>query len=416
MGKTFVEKVIGRNVNREVSVGEIVFVTPDYCISHENTHRISSLFNTLGTQTVYAPERIVVVFDHTVPACLPSHADIHNRVREFVDKQKITNFYDMNKHGGVCHQIMCQEGYSAPGLIIAGADSHTCTAGAMGALAIGIGHTEMASVWATGQLWVNVPETIRITLTGRFRKHVTAKDLILKIISDIKADGAIYRAIEFDGDGLENLTIDERMTLCNMGVEMGAKSAACKPSALIETYCRVHAKNPNWEAIWADEDACYEKELTYCLDEIVPGVAKPHNVDNYAQVKELHDKRINQVLIGTCTNGRLSDLRLAAEVLEGNQVKVRTIITPASVQIYKEALLEGTIATLVEAGCTIVAPGCGACIGVANGTLGKGEVCLSTANRNFRGRMGTNEAEIYLASPITAAYSAIYGEIRNPYE
>lgn len=414
MGKTFAEKVLGRAAGREVHPGEIVTVTPDYCLSHENAAFVSKSFYEIGVTKIFDPERLVINFDHMVPASTADYANTQKAVRQFVREQQLPHFYDYQNHGGICHQIMVQEGYALPGLIIIGTDSHTCTAGAMGAFATGIGRPEMAAVWATGKIWLMVPKSIRIWLTGRLREHVTAKDFILTLIGDLRANGADYMSVEFDGPGLDTLSIDERMTLCNMGIEMGAKNAVCRPDEKVLAWARQQGKRQDWQALWADEDAVYEKVLTYDLGSIVPCVAKPHKVDNFAPVSQVWGTPIDQVFLGTCTNARMHDLRQAAAILKGKQVAVRTIVIPASVKIYSQLAREGLLSVFLDAGCSVGTPGCGPCIGVYGGCIGDGETVLSTANRNFQGRNGAKSGKIYLASPVTAAYSALYGEIRNP--
>jgi 3-isopropylmalate/(R)-2-methylmalate dehydratase large subunit len=414
MGKTFVEKVLSRAAGTDAKAGEVVVVQPDYCLSHENTASVAKTFARIGLKKVWDSSRIVVVLDHTVPASTADYADAHRIIREFVAEQGISHFYDLNSHGGICHQIMCEEGYAAPGLIIIGTDSHTCTSGAMGAFAAGIGRTEMAAVWATGRIWLKVPETIKITVEGQLGPGVTAKDLILKIIGDVKSDGADYMSVEFHGGCIENMSVAGRMTLCNMGVEMGAKNAVCRPDEKVRAMIKDRLPDGNWEEIWADGDAGYAAELYYRAEEIEPGVAVPHSVDNYARVSEVRGVKIDQAFIGTCTNGRIEDLRLAAALLKGRRVAVRTIVNPASYRVYRQALEEGILQILLDAGCTINPPGCGPCIGVAGGVLGDGEVCISTGNRNFLGRMGSSTGRIYLASPLTVACSALLGEIGDP--
>lgn len=416
MGKTFAEKILGNARGREVSAYDVVVVTPDFCMSHENSSAIISTFRDIGLDKVAYSDKIVVIFDHMVPAATEAYAQSQKVTREFVRKQKIRHFYDLNQGGGICHQIMCQEGYAAPGYITIGSDSHTCTHGAMGAFATGVGRSEMAALWATGEIWLQVPESIKITVTGKFSKGVSAKDLILTIIGDCKADGAEYMSIEFHGDGIADMTVSERMTLCNMGIEMGAKNAVCKPDDKVLKMLDKKIKGRAPEMIWADDDATYARIWEYDLDSIVPSVAKPHAVDNHAPVSEVQGTRIHQAFLGTCTNARLDDLRLAASILKGRKVAVRTIVNPASIQVLRDAMNEGIIQTLLEAGCTICTPGCGPCIGVSGGVLAAGEVCISTANRNFKGRMGSKESEIYLASPMTVAWSAVHGKIKDPRE
>lgn len=416
MGKTFVEKVLGRAAGGTVNAGEVVVVQPDFCLSHENAASVYKTFCTIGLEKVWDSSRIVIVLDHTVPASTKAYADAHRIIREFAAEQKIRHFYDINKHGGICHQIMCEEGFAAPGLIIIGTDSHTCTSGAVGAFATGIGRSEMAAVWATGRIWLKVPETMKITVEGRFGPGVTAKDLILKIIGDIKSDGADYMSVEFHGGCIENMSVSERMTLCNMGVEMGAKNSVCKPDDKVKGMLGNRLKSLNSEDIWADKDAEYAVQMYYRAEEIEPAVAVPHSVDNYARVSEIKGVKVDQVFIGTCTNARIEDLRTAAGILKGRRVAVRTIVNPASYRVYRQAVEEGIVQVLLDAGCIINTPGCGPCIGVSGGVLGDGEVCISTGNRNFLGRMGSSKSMIYLGSPMTAAYSALLGEIRDPRE
>lgn len=416
MGKTFAEKVLGRAAGREASAGEIVIVRPDFCLSHENAAFVRRSFEAIGVSRVYDPDRIVIIFDHMVPASTADYANTQKSVREFAAEQGIRHFYDMNRHGGICHQIMCQEGYALPGTIIVGTDSHTCTAGAMGAFATGIGRPEMAAVWATGKIWLKVPQSVKIWVDGKFRPGVTAKDFILTLIGDIGSDGADYMSVEFHGPAIEAMSIAERMTLCNMGIEMGAKNAVCRPDDKVQDYARRKGQTDTWTPEWADEDADYHQMLNYHLEDIIPSVAKPYTVDNYAAVAEVSGTRIHQAFLGTCTNARLEDLRLAAGVLKGHYVKVRMIVIPASVEIYRRALAEGLIDIFLEAGCMVGHPGCGPCIGVSGGVLADDEVVISSANRNFYGRNGSRSSKIYLASPLTVAYSAVCGEIRDPRE
>lgn len=413
MGKTFAEKALGRAAGCPVSQGDIVTVYPDFCLSHENTSSVCSTFKTIGVEKVYDPDRIVVVFDHTVPPPTGDYANSQKVTREFVKEQGIRNFFDMNRQGGICHQILCQEGYAAPGLVIVGSDSHTCTHGAVGAFATGIGRSEMASVWATGKLWLRVPQTMKITVEGEFSPGVSAKDLILKIIGDVGGAGADYLSVEYHGSAIGRMSIGERMTLCNMGVEMGSKNSVCKPDKKVFEHLSTRAKK-EWEVVWADEDAEYARELFYDLSELEPAVALPGRVDNWAPVTQAVGRAIDQAFIGTCTNGRLQDLRDAASILRGRHVAVRTIVQPASVEIYRNALKEGLIEDLLAAGCVINHPGCGPCVGVCGGTIADNEVCVSTANRNFTGRMGSRSSEIILASPMTAAASAVVGRITDP--
>lgn len=414
MSKTFAEKILSRAPGQDVKAGDIVVVRPDFCMSHENASSISETFKKIGVERVFDPDRIVIIFDHTVPASTAEYARSQKVAREFVREQDITHFYDMNSCGGICHQIMCQEGYAVPGAVIVGTDSHTCTHGAFGAFATGIGRSEMAAVWATGEIWLSVPESIKITVDGVFHHGVYAKDLILKIIGDIGADGANYKSVELHGEAIDRMSLAERMTLCNMAIEYGAKNSVCRPDEKTYDFIRGREKLTGRESVWADEDAVYCRELTYHLEDIVPCVAKPHTVDNYAPVREVVGTPVDQAFIGTCTNARLEDLRISAAILKGHRVAVRTIVIPASVAIYRDAIREGLIDIFLEAGCTVSHPGCGPCIGVSGGCLADGETVISTANRNFKGRNGAKTSQIYLASPATVAWSAVNGCISDP--
>ncbi|EHM09560.1 homoaconitate hydratase family protein/3-isopropylmalate dehydratase, large subunit [Thermanaerovibrio velox DSM 12556] len=416
MGKTFAEKVLGKWAGYEVKAGDVVTVEPHFCMSHDNAAPIARTFKKIGVSKVYDPKRIVIILDHAIPAPSDDHALNHKEIREFVREQGIEHFMDVTSQGGVCHQKMCEEGFALPGLIMVGSDSHTCTYGAFGAFSTGIGRSEMAATWATGKLWFRVPESMKITVTGSFPKGVSAKDLILKIIGDIKADGADYMSVEFHGPGIEAMSLAERMTLCNMGIEMGAKNAVCPPDQKVLDHVKGTAKSDLWEPLWADRDAVYAKELSYDLSSLVPGVAKPHTVDNYSPVDQVKGTPIHQAFLGSCTNGRIEDLREAASILKGRQVAVRTIVIPASWKVYRQALAEGIVDTLLDAGCVISNPGCGPCMGNHQGILAPGETCISTANRNFKGRMGNKDSFIYLASPMTVAASALKGAIADPRE
>lgn len=413
MGKTFAEKVFSRAVNSSVSSGNLVEAFPDFCLSHDNSAAVVDFFRKIDVDKVYDPNRIVFVLDHAVPAPTMKHAENHATIRRFAKEQSITNFFDVNSCGGVCHQIMCENGFALPGLINVGTDSHTCTHGALGTFSTGIGRAEMAAVWATGSLWFRVPESIAIELKGNFKPGVTSKDLILKIVHDIRSDGANYESVEFSGDALSQMTLGDRMTLCNMGIEMGAKNTVCKPDAKVFDWIASRAKK-DWTPLWADDDADYDRKLIYDLSELEPYVAKPHFVDNGCVISEIEGIPIDQAFLGSCTNGRLEDLCIAADILRGRKVAVRMIVIPCSWRVYRMALERGIITTLFDAGCVVCNPGCGPCCGNHEGTLAAGEVCISTANRNFKGRMGDSSSFIYLASPATVAASALYGKITDP--
>ena len=416
MGKTFAEKALGRAAGYDVVANQVVTVEPDWCMSHDNGAPIARTFKKIGVKNVWKPERIVFILDHAIPAPSSDHAVNHKEVREFSAEQGIKNFYDVTSDGGVCHQKMCEEGFALPGLIMVGSDSHTCTYGAYGAFSTGIGRSEMAAAWATGKIWFKVPESMKVVVTGKFKPGVSAKDFILKFIGDVRADGADYMSVEFHGEGIDNMSIAERMTLCNMGIEFGAKNAVCRPDQKVLDAIKDNAKCDRWEPLWADEDAVYAAEYHYDLGDIEPGVAKPHKVDNYAPISEVKGTKIHEAFLGSCTNGRIEDLRAAAAILKGKKVAVRTIVIPASWIVYRQAMKEGLLDIFLDSGCVICNPGCGPCMGNHEGILAPEEAAISTANRNFKGRMGDKDSFIYLASPMMVAASALKGEISDPRE
>ena len=413
MGKTLTEKVLGRKAGRDVKAGDVVSVSPDYVLSHDNSAAIIQEFRKLGVKKVKAPGKIVIVLDHIVPAADEKYAQNHKTIREFVAEQGIANFFDIN--AGICHQVLPEQGFALPGSVIVGSDSHTPSYGALGAFAAGIGRTETACTWATDEIWLRVPETLRIDLSGRLGPRVSAKDLSLKLIGDHGAEMANYMAVEFAGPAAGDFSVGARLTLANMSAEMGAKNGYFAPDAKALKWLEGRARGP-FEVLVSDPDARYESVLAYDLGRLEPQVAVPHSVDNVKPVSEVAGRTVNQVLIGTCTNGRLEDLETAAAILKGRKVakSVRVLVIPASWEVYREALKSGALAVLVDAGCVILNSGCGPCLGAHEGLLAAGEVCLSTSNRNFRGRMGHRDSEIYLASPATAAASAVTGRITDP--
>jgi len=413
MARTFSEKVLSRKAGRPVRAGEVVTVVPDYYLSHDNSSAIIGEFKKLGLDRVAAPWKIVIVLDHIVPASEEKYALNHKIVREFVSEQAIPNFFDIEF--GVCHQVFSEASFALPGKVIMGSDSHTTTYGAFGAFSAGIGRTEMASLWATDEIWLRVPETLRIELVGGLGAGVFAKDVILKIIGDNGADRANYRTVEFGGPAASNFSLASRMVMANMAAEMGAKNASFEPDEKTLAWLRTRARDA-YEIVASDPDAAYEAVLSYDLSKIEPQIACPHTVDNVKPVSAVDGLRFNQALIGTCTNGRLEDLEIAAGILKGKRVnsRVRTLVLPASREVYLEALKEGLIQTFVEAGCVVLNPGCGPCLGAHEGILAGGEVVVGTSNRNFRGRMGSRDSEIYLASPATVAASALEGVITDP--
>lgn len=411
MSKTFVEKLMSLKAGKEVSAGAIVSVEPDYVMSHDNAAAISNTFKKIGVSRVKYADRVVIILDHEVPAPKESSATNHKEIRTFVQEQGIGNFYDINH--GICHQVFVDEGFAMPGKLIVGSDSHTTTYGALGAFSAGIGRSEVAAIWATGELWFQVPETIKIILKGLIPPYITSKDIVLHIIGQIKSDGADYKAVEFTGETIAYMDIGERMVLTNMAAEMGAKNGYVPPDPVTFDFIRGRAK-AEFEPLYSDDDALFYQTFEFDAAEISPGVAKPHTVDNYAPIQKLEGTKIDQALIGTCTNGRLADLEAAANILNGKKVKARTLIIPASWDIYKEALKKGLIEIFIDAGAMVLNPGCGPCLGAHQGVMAPGEVTFSTANRNFKGRMGCRDAEIYLGSPLSVAASAVTGEITHP--
>ena len=418
MGKTFAEKVLGRKAGKDDAVaGEILFLSPDHLLTHDNT---AAIIGKIGPELlrfgVARKDLSVIVLDHVAPAASEKTATNHQQIREFVKAWGIEHFHDVGS--GICHQVLMEKGLARPGGVIVGSDSHTCSYGAVACFATGVDRTEAAALILRGITWLKVPETFRITLTGRLAPPVSAKDLVLTIIGDIGAGGAAYRAVEFHGD-VGGLTMDDRFTIANMGVEMGAKVAAFPPDEVAREFLRgVGVADGDYEPLWADPDAVYEREFSYDLGTMEPVVAHPHQVDNVKTVKDSGDIGFQQFLLGTCTNGRLSDLMEAAAILDGKQVSpsARLLVLPASRGIYEAAIENGTITTLSRAGGVVLPPGCGPCLGAHQGVLAPGEKCLSTDNRNFKGRMGCKEAEIYLASPATVAASAITGKLTDPRE
>lgn len=416
MPMTFAEKVLARKAGRkETHAGELVTCKPDRLLMHDNAAAIvGKIANDLAEFGVADPNQPVIVLDHVIPASDEKTAISHQRIREFVKQHGIKNFFDIGT--GVCHQVMVEKGLVLPGMLAVGSDSHTCSYGAVNAFATGIDRTEAAALLLTGETWFKVPETIRITLRGRLPEMVSAKDLVLTIIGQLGADGADYCSVEYWGE-IGNLTMDDRFVIANMGVEMGAKNAVFPVDEVTKGYLAGSGiTRISWNAEWADPGASYRQELEFELNRIVPAVATPHKVDNYRPVTDLEGLEIHQCLIGTCTNGRASDIAVAARILQGKQVSpnTRLLILPASRSELNKALDSGDIQTLVAAGAVLLPPGCGPCLGAHQGVLAPGERCLSTSNRNFKGRMGCKDAEIYLASPATVAATAITGKLTDP--
>jgi homoaconitate hydratase family protein/3-isopropylmalate dehydratase small subunit len=399
--RTFAEKIFN------AQAGSIVFARPDIILTHDNTSSIFKTFQKMGGRRVNNPDQMLVVLDHNAPPCDAKLATQYQEIRDIVTEQGIKNFYDSGQ--GICHQIMSY--HAKPGMLITGSDSHTSTAGAFNAMATGIDRTESAGIWKKGETWFRVPESIKIVLKGRLKEHVSAKDLALWIIGMVSAEGANYYSVEYHGDGVSALSISDRMTLANMASEMGAKNAVFPPDEVLDNYYGSKQKG-----VWADENASYARVIEINLDEVFPVVAIPHNVDNIRSVYEVEGTLVHEGLIGTCTNGRIEDLRIAANVLKGKHIKkgFQLNIIPASRQIYLQAVKENLITPLVEAGANILSPSCGPCLGTGQGIPANGHNVISTANRNFLGRMGNTEAGIFLASPEVVAASALTGYITNP--
>ena len=412
MGQTIAEKILSAHAGKTVKPGELIISKIDAVMVQDGTGPLAvSEFEKLNKTKLFNPERTILFIDHAAPSPRKELSNSHIVLRNFAKKYGAV----LSESGeGVCHQRLI-ESFINPGEVLLGADSHTCTSGALGAFATGVGSTDIAVVMALGKTWLKVPSTYKIILEGSFPKGVYAKDLILHLIGLIGADGATYKALEFTGNGAKNLTMAERFTISNMAVEAGAKAGLFETDEKTLEYLKENGRGDKYKEIQADVDAIYEKIININLNELKPTISCPHTVDNTKTIDEMEKIEIDQVYIGTCTNGRIEDLRIAAEILRGKKVKksVRLIVSPASRKVFLQALEEGLIKTFVEAGAAIVTSGCGACVGVHAGILGDGEVCLATQNRNFKGRMGNTEGFIYLSSPATAAYSAIKGYIAD---
>ena len=421
--RTFAQKALARAAGLDaVEVGQVVDVRPDVVLSHDNTAAIREIWQQFGQDKVAIPHKLAITLDHAVPAPTTRHAQNHAEIRKFVQEQGIRHFFEVGR--GICHQVLSEEALVLPGQMILGADSHTPHFGWMGAFGAGIGRSEVAALWATGELWLRVPESIRIVLEGDLPTGVTAKDFALRIIGDWGADGGLYASVEFSGSGVEALSLDARMALANMMAEFGAKSAYIAPDGRTLGYLhaalRRRATGNSRELgqckLFPDEDAAYSATYRYDASELEPTVACPHAVDNVVPLSAVAGVRVQQAFIGTCTNGRLEDIAAAAAVVQGRRVSAgtRLLVIPASSMVLQEALRRGYIETLVAAGAAIGTPGCGPCMGNHMGVPATGEVTISSANRNFRGRMGTAEAEIYLANPAVVAASAVAGRIADP--
>ncbi|MEM4723758.1 MAG: 3-isopropylmalate dehydratase large subunit [Candidatus Hadarchaeum sp.] len=413
MGKPITEKILSKAAGVDVTPGDLIVAPIDACMAHDGTAPLAiKAFREMGAKKVWDPSRVALVIDHIAPSSSEGTSNLHILMRQFAAEHGI-KLFDVGE--GICHQIMPEKGYVLPGRVIVGADSHTCTYGAFGAFSTGIGSTELAAVMVSGKLWFRVPESIKCEVNGRMPSGVVPKDVILHILGLIGADGATYKAIEFSGDVVSEMSVSGRMTLCNMVVEMGAKNGIVEPDEKVREFLKGRTRIDG-DYLRSDPDAEYSKILEISAEELEPMVACPSSVDNVRPVREVEGIGVNQVFLGSCTNGRFEDLLDAAKILKGRKVKegVRMLVIPASREVYLEAMKMGLLQILAEAGCSIYGPGCGPCPGGHLGVLGQGEICVSTSNRNFVGRMGSKEAQIYLVSPLTAAASAVTGELTDP--
>lgn len=418
MGQTLAERIMSHLAGRPVAAGEFVEIQPDWTFSlDDGIGLIDRYLKANGVERLAAPERIAIFYDHYAPADTPLHAHVQRVGRLLCERFGIDRLYDVGE--GISHQIAVESGLVRPGQMVTNTDSHTTTTGAVGAVGCGIGAAEMAYLWAHGALWFRVPESVRVTLTGRLAPGASAKDVVLSILKRVTARGAIYRSVEYHGDGIGQFSIPERMTLCNMGIEMGAKFATVPFDAVTAEHFRdlgIDVANDEGGPPRPDPDARYAEEWAIDLASVEPMVSVPNRVDDVHAIGSLPEVRINQALLGTCTNGRYEDLAVAAGILKGRRIApgVRMLVTPASKAVYKRALAAGVVEALVDAGCTVTTPGCGACAGIHQGVLAEDEVCISSSSRNFVGRMGNRTARIYLGSPATVAASALAGRIVDP--
>jgi len=416
MGKTFSEKILAKRAGLgEVVPGQIVEVMPDVAMSHDNTAAISKTFAKIGVEKVFNPDIHLVVLDHCVPPANEVFANNHREIREFVKAQGIKNFYDI--HNGICHQVMAENGHCLPGTVMTGSDSHSTTYGAFGAFGTGVTRSETAVIMATGKVWFRVPETMKVVVSGKLPDGVYVKDIALMIAGKIGADGALYRAMEFAGNIPSEMSISERMTLCNLTVEMGAKVGYVPPDDTVFNYLKGRAVS-DYVPLYSDDDANYDEILEFDVNSLEPQVACPHTVDNVKPIGEVAGEHIEQVFVGSCNNARLDDLAIVAHILRGKKIAsdTRLVVIPASSKVMLDAMSLGYIEAIISAGGTLATPGCGPCMGNHLGVPGNGEKTLSTSNRNFRGRMGNRDSEVFLGSPHMAAVSALSGKISDPRE
>lgn len=417
MGLTLVEKVISQNAGAQVTAGNVAVCSVDTIMIHDGTGILTlDEFSRLEQNglSLTNPEKTLVVLDHTGPCSRIELASAHIRLRQFARENNAV-LYEVGE--GICHQILIER-WAKPGIIVLGADSHTTTSGAMGALGTGMGSTDVAVAMALGKNWFKVPETIMVNLSGKLPKGVYAKDIILNLAKILGSDGATYKVLEFSGSGIGEMGMSERFTMSNMAIELGAKSGMFPSDEITKSYLKGQNREKDWVSLYPDSDAQYEKEININLEELEPMVAKPHSVDNVCSISEIKGKPVEQIFLGSCTNGRLEDLAVAAKIIRGKRIaeSTRMYVMPASVQVYKDALKAGYISDFIDFGAVVLPTGCGPCSGVHLGLLGEGENCLSTTNRNFKGRMGSPKSFVYLASPAVAASSALTGVISDPRE
>ncbi|UTR12055.1 3-isopropylmalate dehydratase large subunit [Evansella sp. LMS18] len=415
MGMTLAQKIIASSSDRpSVEVGEIVEVNIDLAMMHDSSgpRRVNPMLEELGV-SVWDPEKITVVSDHFVASSDTVEAGILKFTRDWVKEHGIRKFHERE---GICHIVPIERGYVRPGMMYVGADSHSTTAGAMGAFAIALGSTDMLGVLVRGKTWVKVPETIKVKWNGTLKPGVMAKDMMLQTIKHTKIDGATYKAVEFSGQGVVNLSIDERIVLSNMAIEMGAKAGMIEPDEVTANYVRARTQEP-FQMVEADDDAEYQEFFEFDASSLTPMIALPHSPDNVTTVAEVEGKKLDQAYIGACTGAKYEDLEAAASILKSRQIAsgTRLLVAPSSAEVIKRSSQTGVLETLIEAGATLLPTGCGACAGLGNGVLAEGETCISSTNRNFPGRMGKG-ADVFLASPLTVAASAITGKITDPRE
>ncbi|MDO7788460.1 3-isopropylmalate dehydratase large subunit [Desulforamulus aquiferis] len=415
MGKTIIEKILSSHSGQDCQANDIVVAQVDFVMGQDGTSPLAiRAYNNMDGKELFDPEKVALVIDHSSPSPLEGVSALHTIMRNFA-KQKGCRIYDIGE--GVCHQLIPESGKVGPGSLVIGADSHTCTYGALNAFSTGVGSTDLAGGLISGKMWFKVPETVKFVCKGVLPKGVYAKDLILYLMGQVTADGCTYMAAEYTGEAISALSMEGRFTVANMAVEMGAKAGLMEADEKTFAWLKDYT-DKEYTPVSPDADAAYARVLEYDLSDLEPQVAKPHTVDNVSPISEVLGTPIQQAVIGTCTNGRLEDLRIAASILAGKKINpdVRFIVAPASKKIYLDAIKEGIIQALVLAGAAVVTPGCGPCVGTHNGVPSDGETVISTANRNFKGRMGNRNAEIYLASPATVAASALTGVITDPRE